>query len=373
MGHYKKAFELSLSSRPLVTSISCFPSHLDYRGRIFIHDKEEFPSITTQSTGSIAMSEHRGKHYLVRKTKLSSVSTSNEKCIEHDINVCKDIEGQKNLKDQYLCHIPLLYSGNHLPKSDSLRVCNSTVTHDAIENMTKATTNCQATLPCEYSRYALRSFDVDWDHKDLLITVDENLEVHNSYVPYGIGNLMGEVGGTLGMCVGWSILFFTEVLITFLIKNKITRKTLHRMSIIIIITIFLYWSSDFLKQYNEESESMELTLEKENYPPHIMLCKIEHGSWTGGPYWGNPFMEWFNEKHPCSKDTLSYKDGVKKCLMSSANIVEDLVLYSVENDLPTATLTSDNTSVTLPQSSWTKVFHENLGVCYTLDTTLWTR
>ena len=319
------------------------------------------------------MSEQRGKHYLVRKTKLSSVSTSNEKCIEHDINVCKDIEGQKNLKDQYLCHIPLLYSGNHLPKSDSLRVCNSTVTHDAIENMTKATTNCQATLPCEYSRYALRSFDVDWDHKDLLITVDENLEVHNSYVPYGIGNLMGEVGGTLGMCVGWSILFFTEVLITFLIKNKITRKTLHRMSIIIIITIFLYWSSDFLRQYDEESESMELTLEKENYPPHIMLCKIEHGSWTGGSWWGNPFMEWFNEKHPCSKDTLSYKDGVKKCLMSSANIVEDLVLYSVENDLPTATLTSDNTSVTLPQSSWTKVFHENLGVCYTLDTTLWTR
>ena len=27
---------------------------------------------------------------------------------------------------------------------------------------------------------------------------DENMEVHNSYVPYGIGNLMGEVGGTLG-------------------------------------------------------------------------------------------------------------------------------------------------------------------------------
>ena len=346
-------------------------------GRFFIHDKKEFPSITTQSTGSIGFISFRGRHYLIRKTKLSSVSTTNEKCVEHDINVCKDIEVHNMLKDQYQCHIPLLYSGNHLPKSDSLEICNSTITYDTIENMTKAITNCPATVPCEYSKYELRSFDVDWNDEDLLITVDENLEVRNSYVPYGIGNLMGEVGGTLGMCVGWSILFFTEVLITFLIKNKITRKTLNRMSIIIIITIFLYWSSDFLKQYDEESESMELTLEKENSPPHIMLCKIEHGSWSGDPAilhnWGNPFMEWFNEKHPCSKDSLTYKDAVKKCLISSDNIVDDLVLYSVENDLPTAKLMSENTSLTLPQSSWTKVFHDILGVCYTLDTSLWTR
>ena len=320
------------------------------------------------------MSWGSGKHYFVRKTKLSSVSTRNEKCIEHDINVCKDIELQNNLKDQYQCHIPFLYSGNHLTKSDSLRVCNSTVTHETIENMTKAITNCQATLPCEYSRYALRSFDVDWSFEDLMITVDENLEVHNSYIPYGIGNLMGEVGGTLGMCVGWSILFFTEVLISFLIKNdKISRKTLHKMSIIIIITIFLYWASDFLKQYDEESESMELTLEAKNYAPHIMLCKIDHSSWSGDPSWGNPFMKWFNEKHPCSKDSPTYKDAVEKCLMQSANIVDDLLLYSVENDLPTAALTSKKTFLSLAQSSWTKVFHDNLGVCYTLDTTLWTR
>ena len=84
-------------------------------------------------------------------------------------------------------------------------------------------------------------------------------------------------------------------------------------------------------------------------------------------------MEWFNEKHPCSKDSSTYKDAVKNCLMTSANIVNDLVLYSVENDLPTAKLMSGNTSLTLTQSSWIKVFHERIGVCYTLDTTLWTR
>ena len=248
------------------------------------------------------------------------------------------------------------------------------MTHDTIENMTKFITNCQKTLPCEYSRYVLRSFDVDWNEEDLLITVDENFEVHDSYIPYGIGNLMGEVGGTLGMCLGWSTLFFTEVLISFLIKSKITRKPLNRMSIIIMITIFLYWSSDFLKQYSEESESMELTLEKDNYAPHIMLCKVEHSMWTGGSWgWKKPFMDWFNEKHPCSKDSPTYMDAVKKCLMSSANIIEDLVLYTVEDDLPTAVLTSEKTSLSLPQSSWTKVFHEKLGVCYTLDTTIWTR
>ena len=78
------------------------------------------------------------------------------------------------LKDQYLCHIPLLYSGNRLPTSDSLKICNSTITYDTIENMTKAITNCPATLPCKYSKYELRSFDVDWNDEDLLITVDEN-------------------------------------------------------------------------------------------------------------------------------------------------------------------------------------------------------
>ena len=141
-----------------------------------------------------------------------------------------------------------------------------------------------------------------------------------------------------------------------------------------MITIFLYWSSDFLKKYDEESESMELTIEKDNYAL-IILCKAEENTFftTGNYGWRNAFMKWFNEKHPCSKNSSTYKDSVKNCLMSSGNILEDLILYSDENDMPTAVLTSEKTSLHLNQSSWSKVFHEKLGVCYTLDTALWTR
>ena len=151
MCHYKK--KSTLSTGPLLINISWLYLHLAYNGgRFFIHDKKDFPSITTQ-TGSIAFSITGGRHYLIRKTKLSSVSTSNEKCIEHDINVCKDIELNHILKDHYQCQIPLLYSGYHLPKSDSLRICNSTITYDTLENMTKNNYK----LPCNFT---LRVFKI---------------------------------------------------------------------------------------------------------------------------------------------------------------------------------------------------------------------
>ena len=102
-----------------------------------------------------------------------------------------------------------------------------------------------------------------------------------------------------------------------------------------------------------------------------MLCKVDHNDYNW--QWSNSFMEWFTEKHPCAHGSPTYKEAVKKCLLTSANISEDLILYSNKNDLPIAILNSKKTSLPLPKSLWEKVFLDNLGVCYTLNTGLWTR
>ena len=195
--------------------------------------------------------------------------------------------------------------------------------------------------------------------------------MHDSFIGYNAISFIGETGGTLGMCVGWSALFFMELLLSFIIKDIVTKDNLRRISLVFLMIIFTYWCSFSIKDYNDEVESMELNLVPEMYPPHLTICRIENG--PNGPK--DAFMEWFHQMYPCSGNHPDYKNSLTACLQSNNDeVIAAVNQYSGDDfKLPTPVLISKQNWTMLPKSLWQRVFHDIFGVCWTLNSKYWIR
>ena len=135
--------------------------------------------------------------------------------------------------------------------------------------------------------------------------MDQTIVVQKTFIEYNAINLTGEVGGTLGMGLGWSVFFFWELLIGLVTKDRTRRMKLNWFGFMSLFWIFIYWSSGAVMDFHY--------------------------------------------------------------------VVDSLMQYSDNDELPTPILLSLNNSTTLARSLWTKVFHEKHGVCYTLDAKNWER
>ena len=385
----RKHEDLKIESGPVTLG---FKSQLTYGNQgfkwIFLHDFEDLPNVEQPSIPLISL---RSKLYMIRKKKYSSISTQNKPCNEDSTSfqVCKDIELHDHFRKQYECQIPFLLSWTHASYNGSLPACNNSVALMAFQTPSDFVTDCKSILPCKYSRYTLRSTEekVDEVHNDVTsfktreITLDDTLELHESFIGYDAISFIGEAGGTLGMCLGWSLLFFVELLLDYAVQDSKLHKKLNRVGIFSLLLIFLYWSSSTMIDYNEQSESMELSLETMTYPPHITICSKKN-------YCVNPgnvvqckleyeFMAWLNQTYPCSKNQTDYKNAVIACLQPNhTDILENVRQYS-NDDIqilpPTTILSSKSDDLTLNKAVWKSVFHDKYGGCWTLDSKYWHR
>ena len=84
-------------------------------------------------------------------------------------------------------------------------------------------------------------------------------------------------------------------------------------------------------------------------------------------------MKWFHQNFPCGRKYPDYKNSIKACLKESNTYLIDAVLqYSDFQELPSISLhTSQDETLSLDTSLWKKVYHEVLGLCYTLDSKHW--
>ena len=352
--------------------------------RIFLHDFEDLPNAEQSSIPLIGLQSNQ---FVVRKTKYSSISTQNQPCNKDSYNfqVCKDIEMHDHLRKQYQCQIPILLYWSHASDNGSLPICNNSVALMAFQTPKDFVTTCRNILPCKYSRYSLQSKEdkVNKVYNDIYapqvreITLDDTLEFHKSFIGYDGISFIGEAGGTLGMCLGWSLLFFVELLLDYVVKNSFLRKKLTRLGIFSLLLIFLYWSSSTLIDYHEQSESMELGFETTMYPPHITICRKKNSCVHQLCTLEYEFMVWLNQMYPCSKNQADYKDGMIACLQSNySDILENVRQYSINYTQitpPTTVLSSKSDDLILNKEVWKSVFHDKYGACWTLDSRYWHR
>ena len=168
---------------------------------------------------------------------------------------------------------------------------------------------------------------------------------------------MGEIGGTLGMFLGWSLFSIIDISIVKTCGSKNRNPTFFiKLSSIFLIPVLVYWSFDALDKFMTEEETMELQLETDFTRPFVTICREQN------------YMEMLHERHPCSKNGSTYFKAIRSCTLQSIDITSDLMHnLTYLSDRPYARVAGKD----LPLSIFTGVFHETFGFCYNLDPKYW--
>ena len=142
--------------------------------------------------------------------------------------------------DNYQCKIILNSQGLYLKdlpqfNSTKLKYCNASIhtifKKQYLELVNSMGTNCPSKQACQQVKFSVDFSYFDWvdangnDKKsELWIEYGDSIvEFNTDFISYDIQSLVGEIGGTLGLCIGTSFLSFAEWFIDFL--NYISRKS----------------------------------------------------------------------------------------------------------------------------------------------------
>ena len=181
---------------------------------IILHSKYDFPdALVMNGKNGISMSNEKLVHTIeIRKKIIKRVSTRKSPCAEFEYNTCKNIEENKLVLDQFNCQIPILYFGHHLDHliPREIPICDRNVTKKAFDLLWNKKTECIRSQTCDKKRYTTthKIKKIGENRKSTVFVAFENPEVeyHNTYISYGLLSLIGEVGGTLGLTLGASIM-----------------------------------------------------------------------------------------------------------------------------------------------------------------------
>ena len=190
--------------------------------RILLHSKKDLPDAKLLNGENLLSFSNETKevHKIgIRKRITKRESTRKVPCEQYEYKTCQDIEDNKLVLNRFNCCIPILYNGQHLddliPK-DVLN-CSNEVTKKAFDLILNKESKCTRMQTCEMTRFtSTYKVQKSWfDNKTLIYVTYENPEVefHQTYISYDLLSLIGELGGTLGLTLGASVLTLLESLI----------------------------------------------------------------------------------------------------------------------------------------------------------------
>ena len=200
----------------------------------------------------------------------------------------------------------------------------------------------------------------------LIIHMDNSVEEYKSSISYRGVNLISDIGGTLGLFLGWSIALCANYVVN-LVKSKTMRSFVTSTMVLILFIGFVQWSSPVFEKFIYEEETVELQTEQGYTPPYVTMCPYEsfHA-------WLQANFVWYSHNNV---DDDNFYDFVSYSIQFNwIPILEKL--SSSEFSLNTNTifsLLSDKDSLVIDNSILKKVFHPKFGICFSLDAKQWSR
>ena len=252
-------------------------------------------------------------------------------------------------------------------------ICTKDQVLDGLQQLKMAEQECHYLMPCKYSRYQSSFFRNDKNYNPFLnITIDSNIAEVDSAVGYKIANYIGELGGTMGLFLGWSFLFILETLIVVITRDN--KKAMSVLKYILTCSLWLismYWCKDIFDSYTNEVESMQFHYEQNVTSPDVTICYSNFGSILRNIY-------------PCLEEDggleFDFQEAIVRCLKNdvSSSIMTDLasleyhdigipflkslVLFSIQGE-----------KKVLGTHLMKKVFHKKYGICYSFPGRYWHR
>ena len=149
----------------------------------------------------------------IQKKINSRVSTQKSPCVLYEYNTCRNIEENMLILDRFGCQVPILYFGHHLDQLIPSKTpnCSRNVTEKAINLLKSIKSECTRSQTCENTRYTtefkIEKFYEELNHTKVFVAFESpQVEYHKTYISYGLLSLIGEIGGTLGLTIGASIM-----------------------------------------------------------------------------------------------------------------------------------------------------------------------
>ena len=190
--------------------------------RILLHTKFDLPD-AFQLNGRIPIKisneMKKSIDITIRKKISKRESTRKVPCSQYEYITCQNIEDNKLVLDEYNCHLPALYYGQHLDNliTEEVSICSDEKAKKAINLISSKISNCTRAPTCKMTRFTYTVKEMEPKVKDTngVQIKFSNPEVVNyyTYISYDLPSLIGEVGGILGLTLGVSVLTFLETLL----------------------------------------------------------------------------------------------------------------------------------------------------------------
>ena len=189
---------------------------------IMLHTKNDLPdAFILNGFQSMTFSNTtKQEHKLDLKKKINRRESTREvPCVQYEYNTCQSIEDNQLVLEKFHCRIPILYSGQHLDDLISRDVlnCSQAAIEEGLDLILKKKTKCKQTQTCEMTRFT-STYTVGknyWVKNNTMIWIsfaNPEVQYHNTYVSYDLISLVGEIGGILGLTLGFSTLTLLELL-----------------------------------------------------------------------------------------------------------------------------------------------------------------
>ena len=155
----------------------------------------------------------------MQKKEVKRVTTRSTPCVEYQQKACQEIETNEKIAKSFNCKIPFLNTGVHLNEifHSNLPNCSDDIIRNAWKFDENIESYCTSTLVCESSRFSttMRVYE-NYSAQTVIefsYTTPE-VEHHLSYINYDLQNLIGEIGGLLGITLGLSGLSIFQLMLT---------------------------------------------------------------------------------------------------------------------------------------------------------------
>ena len=154
--------------------------------------------------------------FTFRTRHFSKDSTKSNPCSKYQPKACTDVYLQQKIAKDYNCHIPIFFSGRHMENKDilSLPTCNNSI---MLEMATFSDKNCLRSVPCEHTDYTLGGvhWSIQGNPKLTLTQNQDHFESYKSSISVDTQTLIGQVGGIVGITLGWSGMSMIELIDLF--------------------------------------------------------------------------------------------------------------------------------------------------------------
>ena len=177
---------------------------------------------------------------------------------------------------------------------------------------------------------------------------------------YDYQNLVGEVGGTLGLFLGFGGMSIYEIFLAHAVSKSQSLRVKKLLSFgmwLILWLCFVFFSSQAVAMFLEEPLSMtKLVSNEEANFPMLTFCSRK-------TYYSDLFID---------SGDVSFYSMLEATLENSSNpdiLIQEIVdaSWDIDDIINEVYIKTDNDQITAKGNIWTPVYHNDYGICYTLD------